>query len=465
MNWLKNKKIFKTKKVIISIIIVVLCAIGVGVAISLSKKNPPKINTMTIKKEIGTINNDISDYFTSNSLAKPFWYYKTDETAWSMSYKKNSVIQDKSNKEKLIATIDLKNSSTKVTKSITINLDWLNPGSSKDTEWKEITSEITNLGYHNKNDSPAISDVKNYIDNWLLTDKNTWYETFNNHEITFIAGDVKINSDGEFTTTLKPNNTIDGNKDVPLALKWMLNDDLKPNNIISAIKTAGYSNAPVLIWSMVKKNVSDYLANIAWAIKPKTITNDLIVPEFHLIATKVVKDKDSNWIVTIDQKPSLKIRNLDFKPFDIILDWKNQNDTTDKIKLSEIDIQIESNNYTKTLSADDVRILFNNFLISGKWSFTGPWDNQWRQAQPLIDVSTDGQGVRPSPDLTDHLWNISLTFKWINAGSGRNEITYWGLVGLKWQFAAPDPTEITKNVLHQLNVNPDQYFFTYTPNH
>ncbi len=38
-------------------------------------------------------------------------------------------------------------------------------------------------------------------------------------------------------------------------------------------------------------------------------------------------------------KKSLKTRNLDFEPFDITLDWKDQKDTIDK--LGEIDTQIK----------------------------------------------------------------------------------------------------------------------------
>ncbi len=392
-----------------------------------------------------------------------------------MSYKKGSLRQDASNKEKLTVDINLKNSSNGHISNITIHLNSYNFGvNSKDLVWKQITSEINKQGYHNKSGAISISDVKKYIDYWLYTNKNTWHKPKNFHKITFTSTDVKINSYGEFTTTLKPNTTTDGNKDVPfpLVLKWRVKNDLKPDQIISSIKSAGYLNTPVLISSMVKKTVSDYLAHKIWRKKSGVTTNVSENPIIYFTATKVVEDKDSNWNVTIDQKHSLITRNLEFKPFDITLDWKDIKDITDKVKLSEIITQIKLRNFIYLLSANDVRTIFNNFLVSGKWDFTPPRfrlpdDNivipNNMQVQPIIDINTAGAGVTPSSKPGD-TWNIIITFRyvvnWYESTTGKMTRTfiYSNIIGLRWIDSAPDFHEIAKNVVHQLNMRTNSKF-------
>ncbi len=461
---LKNKK---PLKIIIPIVLGMICIIGIGIGVY-SKFSHSKITSMTINQNSGTVEDEISSYFTDNPSAKPFWYYRNDETtSWIISYRKNSLKQDASNKEKLTADINLKNYSNGVQKNITIHLDSHKFGDdTKNLIWKQITSEINKLGYHNKDDSIAIRDVKEFIDNWASTDKTTWYETTNNDKITFTAGDVKINSDGAFTTALKPSTTKDGNKDVPLALKWKTKEDLKVEDIISTIKTAGYSNAPAYIWSMVKKTANEYLAKNAWAIKPKSAGNNTIVPEFHFVATKVIRSKDSNWIVTIDKKSSLKTKNLDFKSFDITLDWKNQKDALYNLK--DIDTQMKDKNYTIVLTANDIYNVFHYFLRTGRWDFI-PVCHQgaWREVHPEIDINTPGRGIIPSTK-PGNAWTISITFIYYKhweewPAHYWQRFTYWGIIGLKWQFAAPGFPEIATSVVNQLNIFPNNFIFKYTP--
>ncbi len=464
MEKIKNKK---TLKIIIPIVLGMICIIGIGIGVS-SKFSHSKITSITINQNSGTVEDEISSYFTDNPSAKPFWCYKNDETtSWIMSYRKNSLKQDDSNKEKLTADINLKNYSNGDTKNITIHLDSHKFGDdTKNLIWKQITSEISKLGYHNKDNSIAIRDVKEFIDNWASTDKTTWYETTNNDKITFTAGDVKINSDGAFITALKPNTTKDGNKDVPLVLEWKTKEDLKVEDIISTIKTAGYSNAPVLISSMVETAINNYLDVNEWTKKGSGET------PYKFITTKVVGTFSTNWTVTIDQKKSLKTRNLDFKPFDITLDWKDQKDITDK--LSEIDTQIKDGpHYVKLLNVNEVRTIFTNSLESGKWDFTpapnssnGVPNGGTRQIHPKIDINTTNQGVTPSLKSGD-TWNVRITFpytityeQWPH--TNRWYFTYHDVIGLQWVFTAPDSAEIAKNAVQQLNLRTG-FTFKFTP--
>ncbi len=307
MKKLKNKK---TLKIIIPIVLGMICIIGIGIGIGVSSKfSHSKITSITINQNSGTVEDEISSYFTDNPSAKAFWCYKNDETtSWIMSYRKNSLKQDASNEEKLTADINLKNYSNGVQKNITIHLDSHKFGDdTKNLIWKQITSEISKLGYHNKNNTIAIRDVKEFIDNWVSTNKTIWYETTNNDKITFTAGDVKINSyGGVFTTTLKPSTTKDGNKDVLLILKWKTKEDLNVEDIISTIKTAGYSNAPVLTLSMVATAVNAYLDVNEWAKKGSGE-----IP-YNFIATKVVGTFSTKWTVTIDQKKIIKNKKFRF---------------------------------------------------------------------------------------------------------------------------------------------------------
>ncbi len=126
----------------------------------------------------------------------------------------------------------------------------------------------------------------------------------------------------------------------------------------------------------------------------------------------MIRSKDSNWIVTIDKKSSLKTKNLDFKSFDITLEWKNQKDALYNLK--DIDTQMKDMNYSKALTAGDVHTIFKNFLESGKWDFTPyrdspPFSANTVQVKPIIDISMTGQGVTRSSKLGD-TWNIIITF-------------------------------------------------------
>ncbi len=416
---------------------------------------------MTINQNSGTVEDEITTYFTDNPLSKPLWYFKDDEnTAWIMSYKKGSLKQDTSDKKNLTVDINLKNSiNNNDKKFITIHLDSHKIGDdTKNLIWKQITSEINKAGYENKNNSLSIKNVENFINVWILYDKTTWYETTNNHIIKFTASDVKINSDGVFTTTLKPSTTTDGNKDVSLALKWWTNADKKPDDLISAIQKTGYWNAPVFISSMVKSAVNAYLDADEWAKKGSGEIR------YKFIATKVVGTFSTKWTVTIDQKKSLKTRNLDFKPFDITLDWKDQKDATDKI--SEINTQIKDGpHYIKLLNANGVRTIFNNFLISGRWDFIpNIYKAINRQVYPKIDLSVYNKGVYPSAKA-DNTWTIAITFVYTKkyVDDPTKYITYKNIIGLNWQFAAPDFTRIATNVTIQLNTHPNNYRFKFTP--
>ncbi len=461
----------KALKIVIPIVFGLICIIGIGIGVH-SKFSHSKITSITINQNSGTVEDEITTYFTDNPLSKPLWYFKDNKnTAWIMSYKKGSLKQDASDKEKLIAKINLKEYSNLKEFSysdkapIIIHLDSHKFGNdSKKAIWKQITSEINKAGYENKSDSFSISDVKEFIDNWFIIDKTTWYEITNNNKISFTAGNVKINSDGAFTTTLKPSTTKDGNKDVNLVLKWINKEN--PDNIISAIKAAGYLNTKVLISSMVAIDVNAYLDVNEWANKGSGE-----IP-YNFIATKVVGTFSTKWTVTIDQKKSLKTRNLDFKPFDITLDWKDQKDATDKV--SEIDTQIKDGpHYIKLLNANEVRTIFTNSLESGEWDFTpapnspnGVPNGGTRQIHPKIDINTTNQGVTPSLK-SGNTWNVRITFPYTITYeqwpyTNRWYFTYHDVVGLQWVLTAPDSAEIAKNAVQQLNLRTG-FTFKFTP--
>ncbi len=471
----------KALKIVIPIVFGLICIIGLGLGLGLSKKSSGPITFIALKQTKNTVQNEINSYFTHNYSLKLLWTYKNDAiTSWIMSYKEGSIAQDASNKEKWTVVINLKNSKNRYDKkNITIHLNLPKIGTYERDVWKQITSEISKLGYQNKSDSNSIGirDVYKFIYTSISKDIPTWYETTNNNIITFTAGDVKINSDGAFTTTLKASTTTDGNKDVFLTLEWKVKDDMKSDDIVSAIQTAGYVNAPVYIGSMVKKSVNDYLVKNTWGIKPKELTNHSIDHHtFHLVATKVIRNKDFIWIVTIDKKSSLKTKNLDFKPFVIALDWKDQKDAINK--LIEIAEQIKNMHYTKELNANDVHTIFKDFLESGKWDFTPYHDGQshnaaTRQVQPIIDTYTNGKGVIPS-SKRGSLWIVTITFTYtVYEGEDKYYNPFWRTfiyqniieLGWSWQFTAPDPAEIAKNVVAKLNTRPTEYKFKFTPSH
>ncbi len=442
----------KLLKIIIPITLVIVCIIAIPIGI-VFLKNPK--NSINYKKDFSSIGNDINDYFSDNPQGKPFWFYTDNKTQkLSMSYAKDSVKQDAYNKEKVTAKININDFSGENTKTITIHFDWANLTTSRDIEWNNITKEINNLGYDHESGSLSANDIKIYIDKWISTSQLTWYETTFNHKITFTStDDVKINSDGAFTEDLKPSTTTDGNKDAHLVLKWFKAKDENTDDIISCMNASGYANQPVFIPSEVKKDVNNYLANISWFDSKETL--------YKFISTKVIRADISNWTVTIDQNSTLKTENMSFTPFNITLDWKNQQDATSK--LNEIDTQIEQKNYVKQLSTDQVFSIFKNFIASGKWTFSymgQPFEN----IDIVIDSSSPNGGITPLP-ASNYGWKIDtiFSFTYINPWSKQRIIyKFPNKIDLHWK-AFPHKNKIHNDIMNEYNKD-DHYRFTFTPN-
>ncbi len=444
----------KKFKIGIAIILTVV-AVGAGAGIIAWNYIPKKATI--IRKNLNAIADDVDSYFIHNTSIKPLWFYKNGETPWRMNYEAKSLKIDNSNKDQLIVKIDIKAiGSTVVSKSIDIKLNWANSYNySQNVIWNQMTNEINYIGYHNNSDSISGNDIIEYINEWISTSDLKWYETINNHQITFTTStDIMINNDGAFIVKLKPSTTVDGNEDIFLKLKWLIPKDENTDEIISAIKASGYSNQPVLISSMVEKYVNDYLANITWVVKNSKQTL------YKFISTKVIKNVDSTWSVTLDENTSLKTRNMSFFPFNITLDWKNEEDTTAKIK--EVDSEIESNNYDKEISSATVLAIFKQFLENGDWRFSYI-GTPAQKVDIKMDPGFPNGGITFNPSA-DYAFELHTTFDFIITGRGGEPHTFIfkNQIDINWKYYPPSEN-IYNDVMNQYNKNGHYKFIYYTP--
>ncbi len=451
----------KTKllKIIIPISLGVLCGVGAVVGVVISKQSH-KINSTVVRKSLDIVGDEINSYFTADGPGIWRWYYRNEQASLAMSYE-NKSLKKVLNQDKLTAKIDIKATGhDKVTKTIDIQLNWEKISDTQESDWSQITNQMNMLDYYvYENGFPLNQgNIKTYIENWISTDKNTWYETKNNHKINFTTNAVQINKDGWFTENLKPDSIVDGNKSVPMVLKWIKAKDENANDIISAIKKAGYSDVPVFVASVVKKTINDYLVNEKW------ISKDTKQTSYKFTATKVVSASNSSWTVTIDQDSSLKTESMSFTPFDITLDWKDQKDASSK--LSEIDTQIKKNNYDQLISPDTVLTLTKNFIASGTWKFTYVGAPQDIHIQIDKTRDDDHKGISyHNPPLDNCIWTVYTTFKYIN-GDGKSKNWQVGVL-LKWKLI-PSNNIISEDILNQYNddgkANNVSYKFTSNPN-
>ncbi len=426
---------------------------GVGIAVS-QNQNHNNPNSSSKKNSLKIIADQIYNYFNvKDTPGYGKWFFRNDSTLLWLDYEQNSVKYDSSNANKVDAVIDVGKGHDYL-KKLPIKLDWQDKPGKKEVLWKQITSQINNKDYYvYKTGLPLTGEkIKTYIDNLLLSDKEIWYDQTNN-KITFKVTDVKLNNDKWFDVNLKPSPSKGENKDILIVIKWTKKDDVNGDDIYYPIEAAGYSTkTPVFVGNVVKKIVNDYLANKIWIIRNDNQTS------YKFKSTKAVMGKDFKWTVTLDEDTSLKTRNLDFKPFDIILDWKDQNDANSR--LSEINTQIESKNYGRFLiSADKVLNLFTNFIASGTWKFTyGPVDPQ------IVHIKIDKKGDHPT-GITDKplkkVWGVYIIFGYYN------ELGWYSWMSkevfLNWKIT-PFVENIKKDIVDELsNTGYPDVHLTYTP--
>ncbi len=81
--------------------------------------------------------------------------------------------------------------------------------------------------------------------------------------------------------------------------------------------------------------------------------------------------KDANQTLHLFVVLSVFVKNLVFIPFNITLDWKDQNDAGSKF--SEVDIQIKKNNYAKQIFKSTVFNIFRTALQSVIFQEVNPY--------------------------------------------------------------------------------------------
>ncbi len=450
---LKINKINKIKslKIIIPIIIIALCGIIGGITVVIKNLTGP-IHTKLINYQItkNNVENGIKNYCTTNIInggGNGAWFFRNNEKSWGISYRANSVKLVNNQKEYLwTAIIDIKQTgSEKITKAINLHLNWWKLSDTMKSGWSQITNQIEKNDYYSHAPELNSSNTLEYIKTQFLQDHKTWYITTTATKINFTSNKVKINSDGWFTEELNPSITTDGNKNVFLVLKWLNKSDENEGDIISTIRNSGYVETAPLIENIVKKDVNDYLANKRWVLK------DSKQDVYKFISTKVVLTNNFNWIVTINQDSTLKTENMGFTPFNITLDWKNQEDVISK--LNEISIGIKKQNYDQEISPNTVISLVGDFLISGTWTFT------YHHLKPInIQINIDkfagknGTGINhlDPNEYHNRVWEIFTKFDYINEKLKTS--SYHISILLDWRFP-PSKDKISKDILHSYNEN------------
>ncbi len=422
----------KTLKIIIPVILMVLGGTIAGTIVAIKNSI---IHTSIITRQItkNNVEKSIISYFNTDESDRggnENWFFRNKREAYVMSYKHNSVKVINNQKEySWTAIIKVEESNTKkAIGDFNIKLDWRIPSDLMKTGWNQITNEINQNEYYDHPSTLTKDDVSNFIKSSFLQDHKTWYVKKTATKIDFTTNnDVKLNDDGWFTENLNPSITTDGNKSVLLLLKWFKKADENKNDIISIVKNAGYVETAPLIESIVIKDVNDYLADKWW------VENDPKEDVYKLASIKAVaSNNDSSWVVTLTESRLFITRNMSFTPFDIILDWKNQDDVA--AKLSEIKTQLKKNNYNQQITFENVLILFQKFINSGKWTFKIGRMN----AKPiLVEIAKNngnaGKGIShvDASINSGRVWKVYTGFDYINEDS----ITrYWTVeVYLDWR--------------------------------